>query len=153
MTTRFEQLLVLPLALAIFIALSATPTPAAMIAVTNDVASNTTWFATNTYLLQTVVFVRSNVTLTIEAGTIISISAAAVNLQPKSWWTIQNATLIGRGKDARGFGGGVAWNSRDEAAPNVFNSIIAEFAAGVLIDNDAGSRRDSHANPCRRPAQ
>jgi hypothetical protein len=59
MTTRFEQLLVLPLALAIFIALSATPTPAAMIAVTNDVASNTTWFATNTYLLQTVVFVRS----------------------------------------------------------------------------------------------
>jgi hypothetical protein len=55
---------------------------------------------------------------------------------PKSQWTVHNATIIGRGKSVTGFGGGVAWNARDEAAPNVINSVIAEFAVGVLIDND-----------------
>ena len=55
---------------------------------------------------------------------------------PKSQWVVHNATLIGRGKSVTGFGGGVAWNARDEAAPNVFNSVFADFATGVLIDND-----------------
>jgi len=55
---------------------------------------------------------------------------------PKSQWVVHNATLIGRGKSVTGFGGGVAWNARDEAAPNIVNSVIAEFAVGVLIDND-----------------
>jgi hypothetical protein len=59
--------------------------------------------------------------------------------QPKSQWTVHNATLIGRGKTETGFGGGVAWNARDEAAPNVINSIFAEFAVGVLIDNDGAA--------------
>jgi hypothetical protein len=44
---------------------------AATVVVSGDVATNTTWFATNTYLLQTVVYVKSNVSLTIEAGTVI----------------------------------------------------------------------------------
>jgi hypothetical protein len=58
---------------------------------------------------------------------------------PKSVWTVHNATLVGRGKNATGFGGGIAWNSRDEAAPNVINSIFAEFNTGVLIDNDGNA--------------
>ena len=55
---------------------------------------------------------------------------------PKSQWTVHNVTLIGRGKTATGFGGGIGWNARDEAAPNVLNSIFAEFAAGVKVDTD-----------------
>jgi hypothetical protein len=58
---------------------------------------------------------------------------------PKSRWTVHNATLIGRGKSVTGFGGGVGWNARDEAAPNVFNSIFAEFNTGVLIDDDGNA--------------
>jgi hypothetical protein len=55
---------------------------------------------------------------------------------PKSQWTVHNATLIGRGKSVTGFGGGIGWNARDEAAPNVFNTIFTEFAAGVKVDTD-----------------
>lgn len=55
---------------------------------------------------------------------------------PKSQWLVHNATLIGRGKEVTGFGGGVGWNARDEAAPTVVNSIFAEFNVGVLLDND-----------------
>ena len=62
---------------------------------------------------------------------------------PKSQWVVHNATLIGRGKSETGFGGGVGWNARDEAAPGVWNSIFAEFAVGVLIDNDAVAEFDS----------
>jgi len=41
--------------------------------VTNDVieGASATWYATNTYVLQTVVYVRSNAVLTIEPGTVI----------------------------------------------------------------------------------
>jgi hypothetical protein len=62
---------------------------------------------------------------------------------PKSQWVVHNATLIGRGKNETGFGGGVGWNARDEAAPNVINSIFAEFALGVLIDNDGVAEFDN----------
>ena len=55
---------------------------------------------------------------------------------PKSQWTVHNATLIGRGKTATGFGGGIGWNARDEAAPNVFNTVFANFATGVKVDTD-----------------
>jgi hypothetical protein len=56
--------------------------------------------------------------------------------QPKSQWTVHNGTFIGRGKSSTGFGGGIAWNPRDEAAPNVINSIFTEFATGVKVDTD-----------------
>lgn len=55
---------------------------------------------------------------------------------PFSQWTVFNATLIGRGKDNTSFGGGFAWNARDEAAPNVFNSAFVDFNKGLLLDND-----------------
>jgi len=58
---------------------------------------------------------------------------------PLGQWAVYNATLIGRGKTATGFGGGIGWNSRDEASPNVINSIFSEFAVGVLIDTDGAN--------------
>jgi hypothetical protein len=42
-----------------------------LVTVTNDITGNTTWYATNTYLLKTVVYVHSNAVLTIEPGTVI----------------------------------------------------------------------------------
>jgi hypothetical protein len=44
---------------------------AGTVTVVNDVTNNTTWFKTNTYLLDGYIYVRSNTTLTIEAGTVI----------------------------------------------------------------------------------
>jgi hypothetical protein len=58
------------------------------------------------------------------------------NALPLSSWAAYNVTLIGRGTNASGFGGGVGWNPRDEARPNVFNSILTDFAAGIQIDAD-----------------
>ena len=58
------------------------------------------------------------------------------NATPHSSWRVYNATLIGRGTNAAGFGGGVGWNARDEARPNVYNSILTDFASGLLIDTD-----------------
>ena len=55
---------------------------------------------------------------------------------PFSQWAVYNATFIGRGKTNTLFGGGSGWNARDEAAPNVINSIVAEFNNGLLLDND-----------------
>jgi hypothetical protein len=55
---------------------------------------------------------------------------------PYSVWRVDNATLIGRGKANTSFGGGRGWNARDEAAPNVFNSVFAEFNTGLLLDTD-----------------
>ncbi len=63
--------------------------------------------------------------------------------QPKSQWVVHNATLIGRGKSVTGFGGGVAWNPRDEAAPLLYNSIFTAFAAGVKVDSDGLAEFDS----------
>jgi len=56
--------------------------------------------------------------------------------QPFSQWAVYNATWIGRGKTNTQFGGGTGWNARDEAAPNVMNSVFAEFNKGQLLDND-----------------
>jgi len=56
--------------------------------------------------------------------------------QPFSQWSLYNATLIGRSKANTSFGGGRGWNARDEAAPNVFNSVLAEFNTGLLLDAD-----------------
>jgi len=56
---------------------------------------------------------------------------------PFSQWTVYNATLIGRGKgDILDLGGNQGWNARDEAAPNVINSVFAEFNNGLLLDGD-----------------
>ena len=55
---------------------------------------------------------------------------------PFSQWAAYNVTLIGRGKTNTLFGGGSGWNARDEAAPNVINSVIAEFNNGLLLDTD-----------------
>jgi hypothetical protein len=56
--------------------------------------------------------------------------------QPYSQWAVYNATLIGRGKANTSFGGGRGWNARDEAAPNVFNTVFADFNTGLLLDAD-----------------
>ncbi|HKS38467.1 MAG TPA: hypothetical protein VJW76_14835, partial [Verrucomicrobiae bacterium] len=56
--------------------------------------------------------------------------------QPFSQWTVHNATLIGRGTNNVSFGGGRGWNARDEAAPNVLNTVFAEFNTGLLLDTD-----------------
>ena len=58
------------------------------------------------------------------------------NATPVSSWVVYNATEIGRGKTVTGFGGGVGWQPRDEARPNVFNTIFAEFAEGVRPEVD-----------------
>lgn len=55
---------------------------------------------------------------------------------PLSQWVVHNATLIGRGTANTGFGGGIGWNSRDEASPNVVNSIFTEFNVGFKVDTD-----------------
>ena len=57
--------------------------------------------------------------------------------EPISLWSVYNATLVGRGQAIIGFGGGVGWNARDEAAPRVYNAIFTDFAEGLRLDNDA----------------
>jgi len=44
---------------------------AALVTVSNDVTGLTTWYASNTYVLRTVVYVQSNAVLTIEPGTVV----------------------------------------------------------------------------------
>src|SRR5688500_7759062 len=53
--------------------LSSATAHAAVVNVTGDIAGGTsaTWYATNTYILQTVVYVQSNAVLSIEPGTVI----------------------------------------------------------------------------------
>jgi hypothetical protein len=58
------------------------------------------------------------------------------NATPYSAWAVYNATMIGRGKGNSSFGGGNCWNSRDEARPNVFNSVFTEFNQGLKVDSD-----------------
>ncbi len=62
--------------------LAAANTNAALVTVTNDIAPNTTvtWYATNEYLLNTVVYVKTNATLIIEPGTVVKGGTNAVNL-------------------------------------------------------------------------
>jgi hypothetical protein len=58
------------------------------------------------------------------------------NASPISSWVVHNATLIGRGTNVTSFGGGVGWMPRDEARPNVFNSIFTDFAEAIRPETD-----------------
>lgn len=58
------------------------------------------------------------------------------NAAPASSWVVHNATLIGRGTNVTSFGGGYAWQPRDEARPNVYNSIITHFAEAIRPEVD-----------------
>ena len=49
----------------------AAPLQAAVVRVAADVTADTTWTANNTYILDTVIYVRNNATLTIEPGTVV----------------------------------------------------------------------------------
>ena len=64
------KLLQLPMLLAALL-LAFAPVQAQDVTVVNDISSNTTWTANNTYMLDGLIFVESGVTLTIEAGTVI----------------------------------------------------------------------------------
>jgi hypothetical protein len=56
--------------------------------------------------------------------------------EPISQWYGYNATMIGRGMEETSGSLGVAWNVRDETAPNVYNSIFAAWDTGVKLDPD-----------------
>ncbi|MCB1129163.1 MAG: hypothetical protein KDM81_21875, partial [Verrucomicrobiae bacterium] len=56
--------------------------------------------------------------------------------EPISQWYGYNATMIGRGKEETSSSLGVAWNVRDETAPNVVNSIFAAWDKGLKLDSD-----------------
>ncbi|NJM54823.1 MAG: hypothetical protein HC841_01830 [Verrucomicrobiae bacterium] len=58
-------------ALALGLTAAAFPAAAGTVEVTADITVNTTWSATNTYILRKVVFVQTNAVLTIEPGTVI----------------------------------------------------------------------------------
>lgn len=53
---------------------------AELVTVTNDVFAADQWYATNTYLLKTVVYVHSNAVLSIEPGTVIKAAASTNSL-------------------------------------------------------------------------
>jgi len=55
---------------------------------------------------------------------------------PISKWTAHNVTLIGRGLADTAFGGGAAWNARDETSPNVYNMVVTDFSKGLKLDDD-----------------
>ncbi len=56
--------------------------------------------------------------------------------QPVSKWTAHNVTLIGRGLNDTAFGGGAAWNARDETSPNIYNAVVTDFNKGLKLDDD-----------------
>jgi hypothetical protein len=60
----------------------------------------------------------------------------AIGELPINRWHAYNATIVGRGKDVTTGASGVAWNCRDEDAPNVFNSVFAEWHTGLRLDSD-----------------
>lgn len=55
---------------------------------------------------------------------------------PINHWLAHNVTLVGRGKAETAGGLGVAWNTRDEDAPRVFNSVFTEWNQGLRLDAD-----------------
>lgn len=65
--------------------LAAATAQGALIPVTTDIAAGTTttWYATNEYRLDTIVYVQTNATLIIEPGTVIKGGTNAANLLPK----------------------------------------------------------------------
>lgn len=64
------------------------------------------------------------------------LNQSAEGEEPISKWYGYNATMIGRGKEETSGSLGVAWNVRDETAPNVFNSIFAAWDVGLKLDPD-----------------
>jgi hypothetical protein len=64
------------------------------------------------------------------------LNQSALGEMPIGLWHAYNATLIGRGKGEVSGSLGVGWNTRDESAPNVFNSVFSDFNQGLLLDGD-----------------
>ena len=64
------------------------------------------------------------------------LNQSAQNEPPVNRWQASNVTLIGRGKGVTAADRGRAWNTRDEDAANVFNSVFAEWDQGLLLDSD-----------------
>jgi hypothetical protein len=56
--------------------------------------------------------------------------------QPLNQWYAYNATIIGRGKAVTATDRNVAWNTRDEDVPQVFNSVFAAWDQGLKLDAD-----------------
>lgn len=69
-------------------------------------------------------------------GDLSQTSYPANNAEPFCSWYGYNLTLIGRGTSDGGYGGGAAWMPRDEARPNIYNSVVADFSAGIFPEND-----------------
>jgi hypothetical protein len=55
---------------------------------------------------------------------------------PWSTWTVHNATLIGRGASVTASDRRVAWNTRDESAGSMYNSVVAAWDRGIKLDTD-----------------
>ncbi|HSH16017.1 MAG TPA: hypothetical protein VLD18_08290, partial [Verrucomicrobiae bacterium] len=93
---KLEQLVAQCAALALVGAVSVR---AAIVPVTGDVVADTTWYSTNSYLLQTVVYVKSNATLTIEPGTVIQGATTGLLSRPgipnlvSALWVTRGAKL------------------------------------------------------------
>ncbi|MFN9111019.1 MAG: hypothetical protein ACK5XN_13225, partial [Bacteroidota bacterium] len=68
--------------------------PAPTVTVTGTITTNTTWTASNTYLISGLVYVAAGVTLTIEPGTVIRGDASIAN---SSLIITKNAKLIAEG--------------------------------------------------------
>lgn len=64
------------------------------------------------------------------------LSQSTLGELPVNRWYAYNATIIGRGKDVTASDRGVAWNTRDEDAPNVFNSVFTAWHQGLKLDAD-----------------
>jgi hypothetical protein len=64
------------------------------------------------------------------------LSQSATGEQPISKWYAYNVTLLGRGKAETAAAVGTAWNTRDEDAPNVFNSVFSGWNQGLILDTD-----------------
>ncbi len=89
---------------------------------TTDVTADTTWTADNTYLLQTVVYVRGGATLTIEPGTVIK--GATSNILPRDGIpNLVSALWVTRG-------------GKLNAAGTVDRPIIFTFAGDDVTDLD-----------------
>ena len=64
------------------------------------------------------------------------LNQSALGEMPFNRWSAYNVTLIGRGKSETAGGLGVAWNTRDEDAPMVFNSVFTDWNQGLRLDLD-----------------
>ena len=83
--------------------LISTAARAAVVNVTNDITGTTTWYATNTYLLRTVVYVQSNGVLHIEPGTVVKgatdnlIQRTDIPLLVSALWVTRGGKLYATG--------------------------------------------------------